>query len=241
MHLSEDYGMKFFAGFSALVAASVVLSAAQAATVTGKAKFKGTAPKPAKIKMNTDPQCMKGDVFDESVVANADGTLKNVFVYVKSGLEGKSFPTPSAPAQIDQVDCHYVPHVMGVMVNQPFEVRNSDATLHNIHAMPEKSAQFNLGMPMKGMKMTRKFDKPEVMVTVKCDVHPWMHAFVGVMEHPFYAVSDGKGAYALMNLPAGKYVIAAWHEKFGTKEQTVTVEEGKAATADFTFEAGAAK
>jgi hypothetical protein len=216
----------------------VSLSGAHASDVAGKINFKGTPPKAKKLKMTADAACVKanpGDVYEESVVTNDNGTLKNVFVYVKKGAEGKKFTAPTAPAVIDQHGCKYVPHVQGVMVGQSIEIRNSDPTLHNIHAMPKNSAQFNLGMPMKDMKMTRKFDKAEVMVKVKCDVHPWMSSYVGVLEHPYFGVSDDKGAVTLKDLPAGTYTVAAWHEKLGEQEQTVTVADGKPANVEFTF------
>src|SRR6266487_6359266 len=168
-----------------------MLRPAGADTVSGKVNLKGTPPKPTKINMNADPKCKemnKGDVYTEAIVANGNHTLKNVFIYVKTGLEGKSFPTPTTSATIDQHGCHYIPHVFGMMPGQKLDILNSDPTLHNIHAMPKNSPQFNLGMPLKGMKMSKQFDKPEVMVTIKCDVHPWMRAYVGVLEHPFYSV-----------------------------------------------------
>jgi len=210
--------------------------------VTGKIAFKGTPPKATKIKMNADQNCVAAnptDVFSESVVVNGNNTLKNVFIYVKTGLEGKTFPTPTKPVVLDQHGCKYIPHVMGAMVNQPFEIRNSDATLHNIHAMPKKSAQFNVGMPKKDMITTKKFDKPEVAVRVKCDVHPWMSAYVGVTNHPYFAVSDDKGTFEIKDLPAGKYTFEAWHEKLGTQTQEVTVADGKPTNLEFTFDGSA--
>ncbi len=210
---------------------------ALAGTVTGKVSFTGTAPTPAAIDMNADPYCAgTGEkVVDEDVLVNPNGTLKNVFVYVKSGLEGKTFPTPTTPVEMDQSSCHYKPHVFGMQVNQPFAIVNSDSTLHNVHAMPKETKEFNLGMPIQGMKLTKKFDKPEVMVKIKCDVHPWMHAYAGVLDHPFFAVTGEDGSFKIENLPAGNYVIEAWHEKYGTKTQNVTVDEAAPKTADFSF------
>jgi plastocyanin len=193
------------------------------------------------IKMNADPYCAsshKEEIKSEEVIVNSNNTLKNVFVYVKSGLEGQTFEAPKEAVTMDQNGCHYVPHVFGIQVNQPFEIVNSDSTLHNVHAMPSQSKPFNLGMPIKGMKIKKTFDNPEVMVKVKCDVHPWMNAYIGVLNHPFYSVSNNEGSFELKNLPAGKYTIEAWHEKYGVQTQEVTVAEGDASQeVNFTFSA----
>jgi plastocyanin len=190
--------------------------------------------------MNADPKCVKmhsgKDVVSEQVVVNPNNTLQNVFIYVKKGLEGKKFPVPSDKKTIDQKGCMYSPHVFGVMAGQPIEISNDDPTLHNIHALPKNSKQFNIAQPKQGMKMTQKFDKSEVMVKVKCEVHNWMAAYVGVLDHPFYAVSGNDGAFSIKNLPAGTYEIEAWHEKFGTQTMSVTVGASDTKTADFTFE-----
>ena len=212
--------------------------AALAGTLTGKVNFSGTAPEPQKIDMGADPTCASlhtEPVFSEDVVKNADGTLQNVFVYVKQGLEGKTFPAPQTPVTLNQQGCHYTPHVFGVQVGQKLEIVNSDSTLHNVHGMPTQSKEFNRGMPIQGMKLDRTFDKSEVMVKFKCDVHPWMRAFLGVLDPPFFRVTGTTGAFEIKDLPAGKYTIEAWHEKFGTQTQEVTVEEGTPAKADFTF------
>ena len=209
-----------------------------AGSVTGKANFTGTVPQMEPISMNADPTCASlhsMPAYAETVIVNDNQTLKNVFVYVKEGLEGKTFPTPTTSVTIDQKGCQYSPHVFGIQVNQPLEIVNSDNTLHNIHALPEKNKQFNLGMPLQGMKLTKKFDMPEVMTKFKCDVHPWMNAYVGVLPHPYFGTTGADGNYEIKNVPAGEYTIEAWHEKYGTQTQKVTVTEGQAATADFTF------
>ena len=124
----------------------------------------------------------------------------------------------------DQKGCQYSPKVFGIQVNQPLEIRNSDSTLHNVHALSEKNAQFNLGMPIQGMKLKKTFTKPEVMVKIKCEVHSWMHAYAGVLDHPFFAVSGDDGSFSIKNLPAGQYTLEAWHAKYGTQTQTITVK-----------------
>ena len=225
-----------FLAIPLLLVANVNL--AHAGTVTGKVDFTGTAPTPEKISMDADPICAglhAAPVFTESAVVNPGNTLRNVFVYVKQGVEGKTFEAPKGPVVFDQKGCHYTPHVFGLQVNQTLEVRNSDATLHNVHGQPPQEKEFNLGMPIQGMKLNRKFTQPEIMVKFKCDVHPWMNAYAGVLPHPFFSVTGETGTYEIKNLPAGSYVIEAWHEKYGTKTQNVTVDEAGTQAVDFSF------
>jgi hypothetical protein len=215
-----------------------IASSALAGTISGNVAFTGTPPAPQKIGMEADPICAglhKEPVFTEDVVVNPNGTLRHVFVYVKEGLEGKTFPVPAQAVVFDQRGCHYSPHVFGVQVNQTLEILNSDPTLHNVHGMPTQSREFNLGMPIQGMKLTRKFDKPEVMVKFKCDVHPWMNAYAGVLTHPFFSVTGEEGTFEIKDLPAGSYVVEAWHEKYGTQTQSVTVDETGTQTVNFSF------
>src|SRR5262249_43358500 len=161
---------------------------ANAGSVKGAVTLDGTAPKNEAIKMNPDPVCLreaKGPQAQETYLVGSDGkSLANVFVYVKDGLGNYVFDTPTEPARIDQKECRYHPHVFGMRVGQPLEILNSDPTLHNIHAIPKSNSEFNNGQPIQGMKMTHTFDKPEVMVPFKCDVHGWMNAYVGVLPHP---------------------------------------------------------
>lgn len=218
-----------------------LLSFGANAAVKGKVNFKGTAPKNPELKMNADPYCKgahKAPVLSETVVVNGNNTLKNVFVYIKDGLAQK-YPTPAENivVKFDQSGCKYIPHVFGIQVGQTLEIHNSDATLHNVHAMPKVNPQFNVGMPKQGMVIKQKFQKPEIGAKVKCDVHPWMNAWANAVEHPFFAVSDDKGEFNIKDVPAGKYTVVAWHEKLGTQEGTLTVEAGKDATLDFSFEA----
>jgi hypothetical protein len=226
---------------TAVLSASLLLTTQSfAGTVSGKINFKGAKPAPSMIKMNADPKCVKmhsgKDVPSEMVTVNANGTLKDVFIYVKKGLEGKKFPTPTQKVTIDQQGCSYHPHIFGMMAKQPLEIINSDNTLHNIHALPKSSSPFNLAQLNQGTHMTKTFDKSEVMVKIKCDVHGWMSAYVGVLDHPFYAVSDDKGGFTIKDLPAGSYEIEAWHEKYGAQTLKVTVGASDTKTADFTFE-----
>ena len=200
---------------------------ATAGSIKGVVTLDGTAPKNEVIKMNADPVCMreaKGTQTQETYIVGSDGkSLANVFVYVKDGLGNYVFDTPTEPAKIDQKECRYHPHVFGMRVGQPLEIVNSDPTLHNIHAMPKANSEFNNGQPIQGMKMTHTFDKPEVMVPFKCDVHGWMNAYVGVLPHPYFAVTKEDGKFELANLPPGTYTIEAWHEKAGAMTQSVTI------------------
>ena len=213
---------------------------ATAGSITGNAVLEGTAPEQKAIQMNADPVCAKlhtSPVMTEFVVANADGALANVFVYVKDGLGGRKFPTPSEPVVLDQNGCTYHPHVFGIMVGQELSVVNSDDTLHNIHAMPEKNPQFNIGQPIKGLTTKKKFEIPEVMVPFKCDVHKWMNSYAGVLDHPYYGVTGTTGSFEIGDLPPGDYVVEAWHEKLGTQTQNVTVGEKETKEISFTFKA----
>ncbi len=210
-----------------------------AATITGKAAFSGNPPtKPPPIQFSADPHCAalhKEPAYPEDVVVNENKTLKNVFVYVSKGLEGKTFAAPTEPVVFDQRGCQYHPHVFGIMAKQPLQILNSDATNHNVHALPTKQQGFNDGMPQKDMKITRKFNKPEVMVTIKCEVHNWMKAFCGVLDHPYYSVTDEKGEFKIENLPPGKYTLTAWHEKLGQQTKDVEVGPKDAKSVDFEF------
>ena len=212
-------------------------AAAGSASITGKVTFEGAAPAREKIKMAADPVCLgqhKEPVLNEDVVVNS-GALQNVFVYVKEGLGNKAFPASSTPVVIDQEGCQYHPHVFGIQVGQPLEIRNSDATLHNINAQPKDNKKFNIAQPVKGMKTTKTFDKPEMGVPFKCNVHPWMGAVGHVMSHPFFAVSGEDGSFKISGLPAGTYTLEAWHEKLGSQTASVTVADGQTTTASFSF------
>jgi plastocyanin len=214
-----------------------------AGDVKGTVTLDGMAPKNAAIKMNADPICLKeakGPQFQETFEVGGDGKVANVFVYVKDGLGNYVYDTPTTPAQIDQKECRYHPHVFGMRVGQPLEILNSDPTLHNIHALPKGNSEFNTGQPIQGMKTTHTFDKPEVMVPFKCDVHGWMNAYVGVLDHPYFAVTGKDGTFDLKTLPPGSYTIEAWHEKLGAQQQKVTLGEKETKDIAFTFKAPAA-
>jgi hypothetical protein len=217
---------------------------ATAGDVKGVVNFDGVAPKNEAIKMNADPVCLreaKGTQMSETYEVGDDGkTLGNVFVYVKDGLGNYVYDTPTETAKIDQKECRYHPHVFGMRVNQPLEIVNSDPTLHNIHAMPKANSEFNNGQPIQGMKMNHAFKAKEVMVPFKCDVHGWMNAYVGVLDHPYFAVSKENGSFEIKNLPPGTYTIEAWHEKLGATTQSVTIGAKESKDLNFTFDAAKA-
>jgi plastocyanin len=217
------------------------LAASEAAEITGKITFEGATPKMKKIKMEADPVCAElhagQPLRSEEVVVNDNSTLKNVLVYVKKGAEGKKFDVPKDAVVLKQEGCHYVPHVFGIMVGQTLKIVNGDNTLHNIHAVPKANPEMNFAQPKKGDEKVTKFTRSEVVVPFKCDVHPWMSAYAAVLEHPFHSVSDGQGAFSIKGLPAGDYVIEAWHEKYGAQEQTVRVAETETKELEFKFKA----
>jgi len=208
----------------------IVQAPAAGGDITGKVSFAGTPPKPARLMTNADPKCMaqnKEPMLSEEIVVNGNSTLRNVMVYIKDGLKNTTYGVPSQKVVFDQKGCRYTPHVLGVQVGQEVEIRNSDPTLHNVHALSKENPQFNIAQPKQGMVMSRKFEKPEI-IKVKCEVHPWMSAYVGVFDHPYYAVTDDKGSFKLSSLPPGEYTIEAWHERYGTKTAKVKVERGPA-------------
>jgi plastocyanin len=203
--------------------------------------FSGTAPKATPIKMNADPVCIqnhKGEASTETVVVNGNGTLKNVFVYVKGDVPNAP-KAPAEPVVMDQKGCQYLPHVMGIQAGQPLKVLNTDGTLHNVHAITKVNQSFNIAMPkfMKEKVMPKGFEKPEQMVKLQCEVHNWMNAWVGVVSHPYFAVTGDDGSFSLKGLPPGTYEIVAWHEKYGLQTQKVTVTGAETKTQDFAFKA----
>ncbi|MGH7521519.1 MAG: carboxypeptidase regulatory-like domain-containing protein [Gemmatimonadales bacterium] len=221
--------------------ASATAASAAGGTISGKIKFTGTAPRNPAIDMSDEAACKAkytAPPTEENVVAGPANALANVFVYVSAGVPaGQTFTAPTTAVVLDQSGCRYHPHVFGVMVGQPVEIRNSDPVLHNIKAVAKKNRPFNVSQPNAGMKTTRTFTAPEVMVNLQCNVHGWMHAWVGVRPDPFYAVSGQDGSFKIEGLPPGTYTIEAWHEKFGTQTATVTIAGTETKTANLTFAA----
>jgi plastocyanin len=227
-----------FAATIGVTSSRMAIGGESVGTLKGGVTFKGVAPVPTKIKTTADPMCQQmhpQGIKSEDYVVGKNGGLKNVFIYVKQGLEGKTFPAETKPATITQKGCQYIPHVIGVQINQPLEVINDDATLHNVNAQPKDNRGFNFAQPVQGMKTTKTFDKPEIMVPFICNIHPWMKSYIGVVGNPFFAVSNDDGQFEIKDLPAGTYVLEAWHEKMGTSQQKITVKAGEVKQISFTF------
>lgn len=212
------------------------------AVLMGRVQVVGEVPPPTVLKMSADSYCQEAhageEVLSEEIVIDAEGMLANVFVYVREGLEGRHYEPPTQPAVLNQEGCMYRPHVLGMMVNQPLNLVSSDPTLHNIHAHPsvKGNREFNLGMSRPGVEVTKTFTNPEIMVKMKCDVHPWMSAYIGVVEHPFFAVTDEDGRFEIPRLPAGTYTLEVWHEVFGTQTRRITLDESGTLDVEITYE-----
>ena len=219
-------------------------------TITGVISFNGTPPAPKKIDTGADPACGAAApnlMTDDTVVK--DGKLANVFIYVKDGEAGGkkigdyTWPTPTAAVTLDQNGCHYKPHVMGVQVNQKISITNSDKTTHNIHPTPTLNKEWNQTQSVGAAPIEQTFARPETLIPVKCNQHPWMKAYIGVTKHPLFAVSDESGAFEIKDVPAGTYTVVAWREggaKGTEKTMQVTVPANGSAKADFAFGEGAA-
>ncbi len=209
-----------------------------AGTVTGRILYKGKRPALKVIDMSEEPACVeahKGKAYNESLVVNRKGDLANAFIYIKSGLEGKTFAVPADPVTIDQSGCWFHPRVLGIQTGQTLKVVNSDPVTHNIHPMAQINREWNHSQGADDPPLARRFLKPEIMIPVKCNIHSWMHAFIGVLDHPYFAVSQDDGTFEIKNLPPGTYTLAVWTETLGTQERQITVAPGGKAEANFTF------
>ena len=216
--------------------------------ITGTVSFTGTPPTPPDISMLADAFCASANQnpkAEDTVVNN--GTLQNVFVYVKDGrtggaspksITGYSFAPPAEPRKLDQQGCRYVPHVLGIQTNQELQVLNSDGTSHNVNVDAAKNPKFNQGQGPNAQPIVKEFPRPETLIPVKCNQHPWMRAYIGVLAHPFYSVSGQDGKFEIKGLPPGTYNVVAWHEKLGEKTQSVTVGDKEQKEQNFSFGAG---
>ena len=212
-----------------------------ASTVTGTVTFDGKAPNLKPLAMDADPACAKkhsGPVPNELLVLGNGNTMGNIMVYVSKGLPaGKTYPAPKTPVTMDQNGCQYKPHVMGIQVGQPYKILNSDGVLHNVHTLPKINTPFNKPMPATVKEVTTSFSKEEAIFHIKCDVHPWMSAYMGVFNHPFFSVTGTDGKFTISGLDPGTYEITAWHERLGTQTATVTVGANDTKTQNFKFAA----
>lgn len=223
-----------------LILAAALLAGPAAAqeagtTLTGTVKLGVPAPRPKPEKdIAGAPACAclhEKLPIREDLLVSAEGGVKWAFVYVKKGLEGKAFPVPSQPVLLDQKGCIYHPRVFGIMVGQTLNVRNSDDMLHNVHGLPFKNREFNFAQ-VKDQVNAVKFTQPEDKVMIKCDIHNWMRAYAGVMDHPFYGVTDAAGKFSLKGLPLGKYTLGVWQERCLAAEVDVEVKAGETKVPD---------
>ncbi len=211
--------------------------------ITGTVIFDGPPPAPSTVDMSSEPACAKPNpaaAASREVLTGANGALANVVVFVKSGLAAYRFDPPKAPAVLDQNGCAYDPRVVALMANQPLEIRNDDATIHNVHATPRRNEEWNKAQRAGSPALRVSFPSPELAIPFMCNVHPWMRAFVFVFAHPYFAVTTTTGQFELKNLPPGTYTIEAWHEKLGIQDQSVTLAPHAAQTISFRFRSGAA-
>lgn len=220
-------------------------------TVSGTVNLEGTAPARALISMDADANCARtatGEAMSEEVVASS-GKLQNAFVYVLEGrltdgnkaLNSFAFPSDGQPRQLDQHGCHYVPHVIGIQTRDRLQILNSDQTTHNVNLQAQKNDKFNQSQTPGQAPIEYSFKRPETLVPVKCNQHPWMRAYIGVLPHPFFAVSGADGSFTISRLPPGTYTLVAWHEKFKEQRQQITVGPSEAKTGvNFNYNAATA-
>jgi plastocyanin len=210
---------------------------ATAGTITAIVKFEGQPPAPEMITITGDPKCVSENgapqTPSERLVIGENQALQNV--YVKDGLGSFGFPIPTEPVVLDQDKCRYIPRVVGVRVGQPLQVRNSDPLLHNVRSNGVINQAFNKSTPLEGVSFNHTFATKEVMVPFKCDVHGWMSAYVGVLDHPYFGTTAPDGKVVLGNLPPGTYTIEAWHELLGTKTQQITIAAKESKDVSFAF------
>jgi plastocyanin len=223
-----------------VVAATMAPGVAFAASsINGTITFDGKVPPLKPLAMDADPACAKkhsAPVPNEMLVLGNGNTMGNIMVWVSKGLPaGKTWPAPKTPVTLDQKGCQYVPHVQGIMVGQAYKILNSDGILHNVHALPKINRGFNRPMPANVKEATATFDKAEPMFQIKCDVHPWMNAYLGAFTHPFFSATGTDGKFTISGLDPGTYEITAWHERLGTQTATVTVGANETKSQNFKF------
>ncbi len=212
---------------------------ATAGTITGTVKYEGPTAKPKLIDMSSDPACAKAHngkkVSDQVLLVDKQNGLANAFVYISKGLEGKTFATPKEAVTIDQSGCWFKPRVLGLQTGQTLDIVNSDPVTHNIHPMAVTNREWNHSQGPGDPPMHRKFTKPEIMIPVKCNIHDWMHAYIGVVDHPYFATTGDDGSFRLPNLPPGTYTVSAWHEGMAPQQTIVTVPPSGKVEVSLTF------
>lgn len=219
--------------------ATATQEGSESSEIFGSIFFEGEAPRPRTWSRSSDPVCRRENqslASSEEVVINSNATLRNVFVYISSSFGARRFPVPKDSVVLNQQGCRYLPHVFGVQTAQPLVLLNSDSTFHNVYAAAKVNRPFNLGMTLAVKKIVRAFERPEVMVPFRCNVHPWMASYAGVLDHPFYDVTGAEGTFRLGKLPAGEYEVTAWHERFGVLKKSVTLRAAESKELSFKFE-----
>ena len=218
--------------------AAMAVRTAEGARLAGRAALRGFAPKAVSIHMEGDRNCAsqhQDPVYLQQVEVNEQAGLRNVFVWVKQGLERETFQPPSTQVILDQKGCMYLPRVLGIQTGQKLKILNSDPAMHNVHPIPRQNVEWNLSQPPNGFPLVKTFEHAEVMVRVMCNIHPWMRAYIGVVSHPYFVVTPADGSFEIKGLPPGEYTLAAWHETLGTQEQKVLVEANETKRVQFVF------
>jgi len=227
---------------AATSAPAATVDTANAGSVSGSVTLEGAPAKEKAINMSAEPYCAKAHsspVVPPTVVVGEKGALADVVIFVKDGLGNYTFDTPKTPVELDQKGCMYDPHVLALMAGQTLDVKNDDQTTHNIHPTPKDNRDWNQSQPPGATPIEQSFARPELAIPVKCNVHPWMKAYIFVFKNPYYAVTGKDGKFELKNLPPGTYTITAWQEKYGPVDQTVTIGPKESKELKFTFKATA--
>jgi hypothetical protein len=226
------------AGPAEIPAPTATVDPATAGSITGSVKLEGRPATFHAIDMSAEPACVqvnRSPVVPPIIVTGPGGALANVVVYVKKGLGSYHFDTPTTPALLTQKGCMYEPRVIAVMTHQPLEIKNDDPTVHNVHPMPRVNRAWNKSEPVGDPPIETTFSRPELAIPVACNIHPWMRAFLFVLDHPYFDITPNTGKFELKNLPPGTYTIEAWQEKYGTQDQTVTLGPRESKKLSFTF------
>ncbi|MCX6626764.1 MAG: carboxypeptidase regulatory-like domain-containing protein [Candidatus Solibacter sp.] len=215
------------------------VDAATAGSIAGAVAFRGAKPARQAISMEADEGCRKANagqpVYEEAVLVGKSGGLANAFVYVQAGLEGKKFEPNTEAVVLDQHGCMFVPRIVGIRAGQTLDLKNGDAVSHNVHPIPANNREWNQEQAPQAPAVEHRFARPEIMIPVKCNIHAWMRSYIGVVDHPYFAVTGPDGTFVWKNVPPGDYTVAIWHEKLGKQEQQVHVAAAGSAEVNFTY------
>lgn len=224
-------------------AAEVVIDPSTACSVSGRIVYDGPAPAPVPIDLSADPACAREHpqpVYAQDLLVGPERGLRNALVWIEAGAPEGRYPLPDATPRLNQAGCLYEPRVLAVRLGQPLEISNGDATFHNVHAIPKDNREWNRSQVPGGDSFDETFAREEIGIPLRCNVHPWMRAYVSVLRHPFFDVTGEDGRYAIAGLPPGEYTLAVWHEKLGTRERRLALAARESASVDFTFGVGGA-